>query len=90
MFIFGNHDSAAVQYTPLLLSDFEQRRPRYIILPTDLEAKLRVETTQCLHLLRSPVRAENFRHAWRQIATYVADHYTPEAQIGQETIWRRR
>ncbi|HWP39647.1 MAG TPA: hypothetical protein VNL70_01890, partial [Tepidisphaeraceae bacterium] len=90
MFIFGNHDSAAVQYTPLLLSDFEQRHPRYIILPTDVEAKLRVETTQCLHLLRSPVRAENFRHAWRQIATYVADHYTPEAQIGHETIWRRR
>jgi hypothetical protein len=90
MFIFGNHDTAALEYTPLLLGDFEQRRPHYIILPTDVEAKLRVETSQCLHLMRSPVRAENFRHAWRQIEQYVKDRYTPEAQIGQETIWRRR
>ena len=90
MFLFGNHDTAALEYTPVLLHDLEQRRPRYIILPTDVEAKLRVETTQCLHLLRSPARAENFRHAWRQVQNYVRDHYTPEAEIGQETVWRRR
>ena len=90
MFIFGNHDTAALEYTPVLLSDFERRRPKFIILPTDMDAKLKSETTEYAHLLRSPVRAKNFSFAWREVERYVHAHYQPEIQIRSETIYQRR
>jgi hypothetical protein len=90
MFIFGNHDTAALEYAPILLDDFERRRPKYIILPTDMDAKLQSETVQCAHLARSPVRAANFCRAWREIETYVKSNYVEEIKIRGETIYRRK
>jgi hypothetical protein len=90
MFIFGNHDTAALEYTPIMLADFEKRKPKFIILPTDMDAKLLSETTQSLHLARSPVRAANFSWAWRQVESYVKSKYTPAAVIRGETIWQRK
>src|SRR5439155_12770816 len=31
-FLFANHDSAPLEYTQVILSDFENRRPRIIVL----------------------------------------------------------
>jgi hypothetical protein len=90
MFIFGNHDTAALEYTPIMLADFEKRKPKFIILPTDMDAKLRSETTLNANLSRSPVRAENFRWAWRQIESYTKSRYTPAVQIRGETIYQRK
>jgi hypothetical protein len=73
-----------------MLADFETRKPKFIILPSDMNAKLEFETTQSPHLARSPVRAENFRWAWRQIESYVKGKYSPVTQIGDETIYRRK
>jgi hypothetical protein len=89
MFLFGNYDSAALDYTPMLLRDFEQRKPRYIILPSDVEQKIESEVTYCGHLVRSPVRAANFAWAWRRIERHVKANYQPLVQIRAETIYRR-
>jgi hypothetical protein len=89
LFIFGNYDTAAVEFTPILLDDFEQRKPKFIILPTDVEARIRFETTQASHLARSPVRAQNYAHAWHEVEDYVRTHYLPQARIGTETVYRR-
>jgi hypothetical protein len=90
MFIFGNTDTAALEYTPTLLADFEQRKPRYIILPSDVEEKINGEITYCAHLLRSPQRARNFAWAWHEVERYVKENYDAEIQIRGETIYRRR
>lgn len=90
MFIFGNHDSAALEYTPTLLDDLERRRPQFMILPADLTAHLDWETAHCAHLQRSPARAANFRWAWRQIEAYTTEHYLSEVRLGREIIYRRK
>jgi hypothetical protein len=90
MFLFGNHDAAALEDTPIMLGDFEKRKPKFIILPSDMNAKLEFETTQSPHLARSSVRAANFRWAWRQIESYVKSKYLPVAQIRDETIYQRK
>jgi hypothetical protein len=72
-----------------MLRDFEIRRPKYIILPSDLERKLKYESERAPEMQRRPVRAENYRIAWRSIDAYVRAHYTAETTIEHETIWRR-
>lgn len=89
MFVFGNTDTTSLEYLPLLLSDFEHRKPKFIILPADVEAKIKLETTEAAHLARSPVRARNFAFAWREIEKYVKQNYTPEVTLRRETIYRR-
>jgi hypothetical protein len=90
IFIFGNYDSAPLKYTPILLDDFEQRKPQWIIVPTDLDAKLASEIAYSAHLLRSPERARNIRWAWSQIEQYVKSNYEPQVRIRGEMIYRRR
>ena len=89
MFVFGNTDTASLEDLPVLLSDFDHRRPKYIILPTDVEAKIKLETTQAAHLARSTIRATNFAFAWREIERYVKQNYIAETTIRRETIYRR-
>jgi hypothetical protein len=90
MFLLGNHDTAPLEYLPPLLADLERRQPKFIILPTNLDAEIESETTRCAHLLRSPVRARNFAWAWRELDGYVRRNYVPEVRIRWETIWRRK
>ncbi|HMB95415.1 MAG TPA: glycosyltransferase family 39 protein, partial [Tepidisphaeraceae bacterium] len=87
MFLFGNHDSAALEYMPIMLADFERRKPKFMILPSDVEAKIRSETELSSQLSRSPVRARNFGWAWRQIESYVKGKYVPAEQMGDQTIY---
>ncbi|HMB96778.1 MAG TPA: hypothetical protein VKK61_12115, partial [Tepidisphaeraceae bacterium] len=89
MFLFGNHDSAAMDDMPIMLADFERRKPKFMILPSDVEAKIRSETELSSQLWRSPVRARNFGWAWRQIESYVKNKYVPAVQMCDETIYVR-
>jgi hypothetical protein len=88
-FLFFNHDAAPLEYCAIMLRDFEIRRPKYIILPSDLERKLKYESERAPEMQRRPVRAENYSIAWRSIDAYVRAHYTAETTIDHETIWRR-
>jgi hypothetical protein len=88
-FLFFNHDAAPIEFCDVMLRDFELRRPKYIIMPVDLERKLEYESERAPEMQRRPVRAENYRIAWRRIDGYVRAHYTAETVIDHETVWRR-
>jgi hypothetical protein len=89
-FLFFNHDTAPLEFSATMLRDFEIRRPKYIIIPIDLERKLTYETQRAPEMQRRPIRAQNYRIAWRAIEAYVREHYVDETSIGTETLWRRK
>ena len=88
-FLWVNHDDAPRKYCREMLEDFEQRRPRYIILPADLDAHVREMSQQIKELRLDPHRKVNFNAAWGELGSYVRRNYVPEARIGRSTVWRR-
>jgi hypothetical protein len=88
-FLFMNHDDAPQEFSRIVLDDFARLQPTYIVLHTDLEARLGDVTARSPELAASPARAENYRRAYRDIAAWVKLHYAPEARISRETIYRR-
>lgn len=88
-FLFLNHDSAALEIGAVIVEDLENRRPRWVILPTDLEAHLAHEIREAAPLARRPVRAMNFAMAWRWIEQFTKGHYRPVAHVGRQTLYER-
>jgi hypothetical protein len=89
-FLFMNHDDAPQEFSRMILDDFDRLEPKYIVLHTDLDARLADVTARSPELVASPVRAANYRRAYRDIEAYVTRHYAPETQVGRETIYRRK
>ena len=89
-FLFVNYDTAPLEYSTEILADFNERRPTYILLDTDLEKRLARDLGGIPQLVRSRARAENYLTAWRRIEAYVKERYTPETAIDGETVYRRR
>jgi hypothetical protein len=89
-FLFANDDDAPLEYSAVMLKDFERIRPKYIVLQTDLPQVVDFQRHHIKELGDVPARGENFENAWRRIAEYVSDRYAPEARVGRETIWRRK
>ncbi len=89
-FLFFNYDTAPIEYTNILLSDFADRKPKYIVLPTDVAKKVQVEMGRSPEMGRLPVREENYRAAWMRIEDWVKSHYAAETVIEKETVWRRK
>ena len=89
-FLFANYDEAPLEYSQVMLEDFECTRPRYIVLQTDLMSVVEFQRRHIKELGESAVHGENFEIAWRRISGYVTEHYEPEARVGRETVWRRR
>jgi hypothetical protein len=88
-FLFVNHDDAPQEFSRIILADFARLQPKYIVLHTDLERRIDEVVALSPELTASPVRAENYRRAYRGIAAWVKVNYTPEARVGRETIFRR-
>ncbi len=89
-FLFVNHDDAPLEYSRIILEDFQRTRPQYIILRTRLDERIAYLCQRIAELEAAPKRRENFVTAWQRIERYVNDHYFPEAVVGPETIYRRR
>jgi hypothetical protein len=89
-FLFMNHDAAPQEYGAMILDDFEQLRPKYVFLWTDLDARLADVTARAPELAISPTRAQNYRRAYHEIDAYVKSHYVAEAEVGRETAYRRK
>jgi hypothetical protein len=88
LFYFVNYDQAPLDYCRILLDDFEARRPKYILLASDLDELL--EAQEHLPLLTDrPTRLRNFRTAWAQIRRYMSEHYVFEAWVGDDLVYRR-
>jgi hypothetical protein len=89
-YLFFNSDDAPQQLSGIMLRDFEIRRPKYILLPQDLEAWLDEKDHKASAEPGYAVRRVNYRAAWRSIFNYVQAHYTSEVHIDGETLYRRR
>jgi hypothetical protein len=89
-YLFFNNDDAPREYSAIMLRDFEFRRPKYILLPQDLEGWLDEKDHKASAEPGYAVRRANYRSAWRSIFNYVQTHYAPEVHIDGETLYRRR
>jgi hypothetical protein len=89
-FLFANSDASPLRYSDMILSDFQARSPRFIVLDTDMAHYVQHQSTHVLEYERFPERRANFSAAWARIDGYVHANYEPAAQIGDETVWRRR
>ena len=74
----------------MILDDFARLQPKYVVLHTDLEARLADLCDRSPELAASPVRAQNYRRAYRAIDAYVKVNYVVEANLGRQTVYRRR
>jgi hypothetical protein len=89
-FLWANDDTSAAEYCPEMIADFERLRPEYIVLTTDTERHVQKYVNGIEELSRNPRRAAAYRHAWEQVRQYVQQHYVAEAQVGKETVFRRK
>jgi hypothetical protein len=89
-FLWANDDDSAAFYTNTLMRDFADREPAFIVLPTDLDAHINFYVDGIEELAHNPPRAAGYRFAWEQMRKYVAAHYVAEAQVGNETVFRRK
>ena len=88
-FLWVNDDEAPLRYCRDMLGDFDQRRPEYIVIPTDFELYGRKLANRIKELGLRPQRKANFIRAWMDLGDYVRKNYHPEARLAWETIYRR-
>ena len=89
-FLFANYDTAALDYSAMMLRDFDRNRPKYIVLPCRFDAYVSYQTRAIAEFARRPVRAQYNLEGWRRIHQYVLTHYTPIDVAGMDTIWQRK
>jgi len=88
-FLWVNDDDAPLRYCNAMLSDFDQRRPKYIVLPTRFDYYIHALSERIKELGLRPRRKANFIHAWLLLQDYVQRNYHAEATADWETIYRR-
>jgi hypothetical protein len=88
-FLFMNDDDAPRRFSRMLLDDWRVHRPRYIVLPSDIDRHVRTQTKLVFELSRLPRRAEAFGDAWKEIERFVRQRYIPAHTVGDETIFQR-
>jgi hypothetical protein len=89
-YLFFNNDDAPQHYAGIMLKDFEHRRPRYILLPQDLDAWVDQQDRSVAQEPGYERRRTNYRLAWKSIFNYVTSHYAAETNIDGQTLYRRR
>jgi Dolichyl-phosphate-mannose-protein mannosyltransferase len=88
-FLWVNDDQAPLEYCGDILRDFDRRRPKYILLRTRIDWYIHAVSDHIKELGLNPQRKANFVLAWDELRDYVRAHYRPEAQVGEETVYRR-
>lgn len=86
-FPFFNTDTAPLEMGPLLIDDLATRRPRFVILPTDVAGALDRHCAFMAELSERPLRQKNFRTAWLAVVAYVQSHYHPTDQVDDRTVY---
>jgi len=88
-FLWANDDDAPQRFCRAMLCDFEDRRPKYIILPSQPDFPTREFAEDFKELRLTPARRANYFAAWRELNGYVTKNYSPVAQVGGQTVFRR-
>jgi len=89
-FLFANDDQAPLEFSQMIVEDFERIRPKYVVLQTDLPRVVDFQRHHIKELGDVPARGENFEIGWNRIADYLHANYLAEARVGRETMWRRK
>jgi hypothetical protein len=89
-FLWANDDDAPLEYCRAMLRDFDERRPRYIAIPTDFQTYGGKLANRIKELGLRPRRKANFLEAWSELGNYVRANYVAETKADWETIYRRR
>ena len=86
-FLWINTDDTPLEYSHAMIQDFEENRPKFIVIPTDFQAYGIKLADRIKELGERPVRRTNFLNAWAQLGDYVHAHYIPKTQCDWETIY---
>jgi hypothetical protein len=87
-FYLVNDDDAPRRYMQILLTDFESRRPKYLVLPQGWDHPV-PGLADCDILSHCAQRRENFIAEWARLREYVAGHYHLESKLDAAMIYRR-
>jgi hypothetical protein len=87
-FYLVNDDDAPHRYCTILLTDFESRKPEYLVLSPGWDQPV-PGLANCDILQHCPRRRENFIAAWAVLREYVAVHYHQEVKIDGRLLYRR-
>ncbi len=87
-FLWANDDAAAAELGPALLKDFDDRNPRFVILPAHVDSQVAEISLRLKELEESPLRQARYARAWQDLDAYVHRRYRPEAEVGGQTIYR--
>jgi hypothetical protein len=88
-FLWVNDDDAPLRYCHAMLDDFDQRRPKYIVLPTRFDHYVHALADHIKELGLRPRRKANFIAAWMMLHDYVQSHYHAQTQVDWETVYVR-
>ncbi|MDB5327976.1 MAG: hypothetical protein JWM57_3545 [Phycisphaerales bacterium] len=86
-FIFSNHDDAPQQFLSVLLSDFESRKPRWIVFASDWPEREDFHRRCQAEYAFRPRRGENLIRAWTELAGYVDSRYQRRARFGALDVY---
>ena len=89
-FLWANDDDSPAKLCSSMIDDFNQMRPKFIILSTDLDQHVRAYVDGIEELAANPRRAAAYREASERLHAYVEHNYVPEAQVHNETVYVRR
>jgi hypothetical protein len=88
-FYLVNDDDAPRRFTDVLIGDFEQRRPKYIVLPMDWTRQTRRAADETPGLIWRPQRRAAYLEACRRIELYIQAHYDLETSLDGKSMYRR-
>lgn len=89
-FIFSNDDTAPQRFGGMMLKDFEERKPRWIVLPSDVMGRAEMLQKRRIEYSDRPARGEAFVREWAAIQLAVDADYAPVTTIGEHQIFQRR
>jgi hypothetical protein len=88
-FLFMNSDDSPLRYAKIIVDDFRDRRPVYVVMPVHIDRYTAFYSQHLKELAGFPQRRANFIKAWKQMQAFVDAHYHAETQLGLETVYRR-
>jgi hypothetical protein len=90
MFLLSNYDEAPQRYGRILLADLKERKPKFVLIPLKLDARIKSEFDGWDQLKRSAIRRERYAQAWSDLVGFVEEHYRPVGWTQTERIYERR
>lgn len=89
VFLFGNSDSAPIRFSQMILRDFRDHPPDWVVLYEDPKKFIDFYSTGMAEMSASPARRDNFARAWMSIDEYVRKRYLKVTTIAGMDMYRK-